>query len=144
MEPKKKTYNVQFCQAAYSRKDNLLRHPKKFHSKNTAAKMPTKKVKKSKSYLSESMAFNTPFTMTVSGATMSGKTERVKRLLAHKEKKMIPVPTKVLFCYKYWQPAYIEVLKTMLEINFHPGMPNDLLNQSILTQLFRALSYLTI
>ena len=58
---------------------------------------------------------------------MCGKTEWIKRLLPHKENMMIPVPKKVLFCYKYWQPFYTEMLKTMPEITFHQGMPNDLL-----------------
>ena len=39
---------------------------------------------------------------------------------------MIPVPKKDLFCYKYWQPSYTEMLKTMPEVTFHQGMPNDL------------------
>ena len=38
---------------------------------------------------------------------------------------MIPVPKKVIR-YKYWQPSYTEMLKTMREITFHQGMPNDL------------------
>ena len=64
--------------------------------------------------------------MIVSEATMSGKTEWAKRFRAHKENVMIPVPKKVLFCYKYWQPSYTEILKTMPEITFHQGIPNDL------------------
>ena len=59
-------------------------------------------------------------------AAMSGKTEWVKRLLAHKENMMIPVPKKVLFCYKYWQSSYTEMLKTISEITFYQGMLNDL------------------
>ena len=102
---RKRLYNVksiwQICQATYSRKDNLLRHLKKLHSENIATRMPTKKVKRSKPGLLESMIFNTPFTMIASGATMTGKTEWVKRLLTHKENMMIPVPKKVLFCYKH-------------------------------------------
>ena len=39
---------------------------------------------------------------------------------------MIPVPKKVLFCYKYWQPSYTEMLKTIPEITFHQEMPNNL------------------
>ena len=39
---------------------------------------------------------------------------------------MIPIPKNVLFCYKYWQPSYTEMLKTMPEITFLQGMPNDL------------------
>ena len=80
MEAKKKTLQCPICQAAYSRKDNLSRHLKKFHSENIATRMPTKKVKKSKACLSELMIFSTPFTMIVSGATIFGKTEWVKRL----------------------------------------------------------------
>ena len=64
--------------------------------------------------------------MIVSGATMSGKTKWVKRLLAQKENMMIPVPKKVLFCYQYWQPSYTEMLKAMPEIIIHQGMPSDL------------------
>ena len=64
--------------------------------------------------------------MIVSGATMSGKTKWVKRLLAHKENMMIPVSKKVLFCYQYWQPSYTEMLKAMPEIIIHQGMPSDL------------------
>ena len=60
--------------------------------------------------------------MIVLGATMSGKIEQVKRLLAHEENMMILVPKKVLSCYKYWQPCHTEILKTMLEITFHQGM----------------------
>ena len=56
---------------------------------------------------------------------MSGKTEWVKRLLAHKENMMIPELKKVLFRYKYWQPSYTEMLKTVPEITFHLGMLND-------------------
>ena len=58
---------------------------------------------------------------------MSGKTEWVKRLLAHKENMVIPVPKKILFCYKYWQPSNIDMLKTTPEITFHQGMPNNLI-----------------
>ena len=85
------------CQAAYSKKDSLLRHLKKFHNENITTRMPTKKSKKSKSCLSKLMVFKTPFTVIVSRAAMSGKTEWVKRLLAHKENMMGPVPKKVLF-----------------------------------------------
>ena len=67
--------------------------------------------------------------MIVSGATKSGKTEWVKRPLVWKENMMIPVPKKVLFCYKYWQLSYTEMAKTMPE-TFHQGMPNDLVRSN--------------
>ena len=98
MEPKKETLQRPICQAAYSRKDNLLRLLKKFHSENIAARMPTKKVKNPNLVCQSRRYLNTSFTMIVSGATMSGKTEWLKGLLAPKENMMIPVPKKVLFC----------------------------------------------
>ena len=39
---------------------------------------------------------------------------------------MSPIQKKVLFCYKYWQPYYTEMLKIMSDITFNEGMPNDL------------------
>ena len=102
MDTKKKTLQCPIYPKTYSRKDNLLRHLKKYHTESTASRMPPKKAKKSKPCPSESMVFYTPFTMIVSGATMSDKTEWVKRLLKHKDNMMSPVPKKVLFCCKYW------------------------------------------
>ena len=88
--------------------------------------MPSKEAKRSKPYPSESMVFYASFTMIVSGATMSGKTEWVKRLLEHKDNMMSPIQKKVLFSYNYWQPSYTEMLKIIPDITFHEGMPNDL------------------
>ena len=98
---RKRLYNVQSVRRHTQERIICDEHLKKFHIENIAARMPTKKGKKSEYCLSESMIFNTPSIMIVSGATMSGMTERVKKLLAHKENMMIPVPKKVLFCYKY-------------------------------------------
>ena len=43
-----------------------------------------------------------------------------------------PVPKKVLFCYKYWQPSYTEILKIMPDITFHQGMPKGLIQSKYL------------
>ena len=72
------------------------------------------------------MVFQTPFTMIVSGATLSGKTSWVKTLLKHKESMISPAPKKILFCYKYWQPSYTEMMQSIPEMMFHQGMPNPL------------------
>ena len=88
--------------------------------------MPPKKAQKHEPCPSESMVFYTPFTMIVSGTTVSGKAEWVNRLLKHKDNMMSPLPNKVLYCYKYWQPSYTEMLKITPDITFHQGMPNDL------------------
>ena len=47
MELKKRSLQCPICHATYIRKDNLLRHSKKIHSENIAARMPTKEDKKS-------------------------------------------------------------------------------------------------
>ena len=61
MELKKRSLQCPICQATYIRKDNLLRHSKKIHSENIAARIPTKEVKKAKPCLSDSVVFNTHF-----------------------------------------------------------------------------------
>ena len=119
MEPKKRLHNVQSVKR--HTQERIICYDiwnSEIYSEIIAPRMPTKKIQKFKSCLSESIVFNTHFTMIVSGATMTGKTEWVTRLLAQKENMMIPVPKKVLFCYKCWQPSYTEMLKTMPEITF--------------------------
>ena len=125
MEPKKKILQCPICQATYSRKDNLLRHLKKFHSENIAARMPTKMVKNSKPCLSESVVFNTPFTMIVSGATMSGKTEWVKRLLTQRTHDD-PCTKESFISLQGLATILYRNAKDNPEITFHQGMPNDL------------------
>ena len=58
---------------------------------------------------------------------MSGKTKWVKRLLKRKEDMMSPIPKKVIFCYKYWQPSHTKMLiKMMSDITVRQGIRNDL------------------
>ena len=108
------------CMKFFSRPFNLLRHMRKMHNESEQ----TPKMKMEKNGQCQNMTFKTPFTMIVSGATMSGKTSWVKTLLKHKESMISPVPTQILFCYKYWQPSYTDMLQTIPDITFHQGMPN--------------------
>ena len=95
MATKKKTLQCSFCQNTFSRKDNLQKHLKNYHNESIPSRMPPKKAKRSKPCPSESMALHTPLTVIVSGATMSGKTEWVTRLLKHKDNMMSPIPKKI-------------------------------------------------
>lgn len=50
-----------------------------------------------------------PFTMNVSGTTMSGKTEFVKKLVIHSKNLIIPPPGRIVVSYVENQPAYEEL-----------------------------------
>ena len=63
--------------------------------------------------------FEHPFTCIVAGPTKVGKTEWVKRLVSLKEKLIVPVPIKVIWCYTEWQPAY----QNLDGIEWHEGVP---------------------
>ena len=60
--------------------------------------------------------------MLVSGPTMCGKTQWVKKLIDHREDMIHPPPEKVIYSYQKWQPAY-ETL--MNDVHFIKGMDID-------------------
>src|SRR5579863_10406067 len=53
--------------------------------------------------------FIAPFTMIVSGATMSGKTELVKKIILNAEKIIKPKPVNIVISYSVDQTEYKEV-----------------------------------
>ena len=61
-----------------------------------------------------------PFTCIVAGPTGSGKTHFVRRLLAHKEDMLKPIPDHVIWYYGEWQPLY----ETMRDVHFVEGLPD--------------------
>ena len=64
--------------------------------------------------------------MTVSGPTSCGKTQFVKALLQNISK-ITPVPQKIIWLYKHWQPFYDEVKATVFpKVEFVQGIPLDL------------------
>ena len=67
-----------------------------------------------------------PFTCMVSGMTGCGKTTWVQRLLQHKAVTITPTPQRIVWCYSRWQPAYMEMIETVPEIEFVKGIPSSI------------------
>ena len=62
-----------------------------------------------------------PFTCIVAGPTQSGKTEFVKRFIENLEDMVTPLPTRIVWSYGEWQPAY----QTLLDnVDFVQGLPD--------------------
>jgi hypothetical protein len=69
--------------------------------------------------------FQHPFTMTVCGATQSGKTYFVKQLLENNKKFINPEPANIIYCYGEHQPLY-DSMNVNPRITFVEGLPSDL------------------
>ena len=61
-----------------------------------------------------------PFTCIIAGPTGSGKTYFVRRLLAHIEEMMKPLPDHIVWYYGEWQPIYA----TIRGVEFVEGLPD--------------------
>ena len=63
--------------------------------------------------------------ISVSGATCSGKTRWVFRLLRHKDDMFVRPPDKVLYCYGIYQPLFEDMERELPFITFHSGLPTE-------------------
>ena len=70
-----------------------------------------------------SIPFETPSNICLYGATQSGKTSFVLRLLKHKDIMFTTEPKRILYCYGAKQSAY-EVLTGDKDITMHEGLPS--------------------
>ena len=61
-----------------------------------------------------------PFTCTVAGPTLSGKTHFVIRLIECANEMIVPPPEKLVFCYGEFQPMFLE----HRQVEFHEGLPD--------------------
>ena len=62
-----------------------------------------------------------PFTCIVAGPTQSGKTEFVKRFIENLKDMVTPLPTRIVWSYGEWQPAYQPLLD---KVDFVQGLPD--------------------
>jgi len=74
--------------------------------------------------------------ISVTGATCSGKTTWLFRLLRHKDDMFVNPPQKVLYCYGIYQPLYDVMEQNLSFITFHEGLPseevlNDLADENV-------------
>ena len=68
--------------------------------------------------------FSLPSTYILSGKTMSGKTEWVKKLLLHNEEMFTEKIHSIIYVYSVWQPAYTELESSLQDmIQFRTDVP---------------------
>ena len=65
---------------------------------------------------------STPTSILLAGPTMVGKTTFVIKLLENASKMLKEVPTKIMYCFLIWQPAF-EKLKEIENLTLHEGLP---------------------
>ena len=70
-----------------------------------------------------------PFTSAISGMTGSGETFWVQSLLQQSLQAIQLPPERIVWCY-LWQPAYLEILSTIPQIEFVKGIPPALEDDS--------------
>ena len=107
------------CQKDFSRKDNMQRHMNRKHS-NFSPVIPMSQEKCPR------FQFEHSFTCMVAGMTGSGKAVWVQSLLTLAYRMINLPPEKIVWCYSQWQPAYMEMLVTIPNIEFAKGIPTAL------------------
>ena len=70
------------------------------------------------------LPFKSPFSISVSGTTGSGKTTWIFKLLKNKDKMIVNPPSHILYCYGIWQHLYAEMEETMSYVSFKEGLPS--------------------
>jgi hypothetical protein len=73
----------------------------------------------------DDLKLKTPFTMTVSGGTGSGKTVWLKRLLENQSHCVDEPFGRVMYCYGIYQPIFDELRETVPHIEFFEGLPKE-------------------
>jgi len=69
--------------------------------------------------------FECPTSIIVCGPTGIGKTILVKQILENAEGMFKVPPFKILYCYEIWQDIFDHMRKTIHNISFHQGLPDE-------------------
>ena len=124
-------HTCHICQHGYSSPFSLGRHVQNIHKARGAPSAPISVQLPTVAELQMSttpMVFQHPFTMTLSGPTGSGKTMFFLNVIRHK--KITPMPDRIVYLYKRWQPLYDQMKEEFSYIEFIKGIPSDLDNDS--------------
>ena len=70
------------------------------------------------------LPFTSPFSMSLSGTTGSGKTTWIYRLLKNKDDMILPSPDNFFYFYGIWQDLYAEMEENMTYVKFSEGLPS--------------------
>ena len=94
---------------------------------------------KSQQYPEMEFKFHHPFTMIVAGPTMSGKSTWIKELLINNVHLISPLPERILWIYKRWQPLYDELKSQIPCMEFIQGITEDIHSDSVIDSRKRTL-----
>lgn len=70
------------------------------------------------------LPFQSPCTVMVSGATQSGKTTFLMKLLRHASSMFKIPPVRIIYCYTEFQPAFEQAEKTIPNFSLYEGVPS--------------------
>lgn len=70
------------------------------------------------------LPFRSPTTCMVSGATMSGKTHFIYRILLNANGMFEIPPQKIIYCYSQYQPLYEEMERNITNLVLYQGLPS--------------------
>ena len=108
------------CEKTFSRKDGMQRHMTNKHSNPTSTPFKAIPISTQKCQL---FCFKHRFTCMVAGMTGSGKTFWVQAVLQRACEVISPPPERIVWCYSQWQPAYMQMLVTIPQVEFVKGIP---------------------
>ena len=69
---------------------------------------------------SPGLSFTHPFTMCIAGPSSCGKSTWLKNVLEHGF--ITPTPSKIIWCYREWQPLYADMMRVIPNITFIQGV----------------------
>ena len=71
------------------------------------------------------LLFKHPSNIFISGASGSGKTEIVKKMIEYREDMFDSLPLHIVWCYKEWQSCNVLQEREGSNIKFIHGIPDD-------------------
>ena len=69
------------------------------------------------------LPFKSPFSISISGTTGSGKTTWIFKLLKNKDDMIEPAPVQIFYFYGIWQDLYADMEEKLSYVSFQEGLP---------------------
>ena len=121
----KQVYPIEcfICLKLFSSKDELNAHILQSHPPtcHVAHQLPGTV---SENIICRRMEFEHPFSMIVVGPSRSGKTHWVIDLLVNMERRIIPNPASITYCFTHWQEQYEYLEEKVPSVQFYEGLPS--------------------